>query len=849
MRPYTRDRSFTSESLPTLNSYGATTHIQRYDGVNKIRQSWDGLRKDDELWSKDGDCVVHFYAPRTSRRGPSLRVPLQAIEQTRSTYLLQECLFKADPTSPTISDDSDNSDSGYGGSQSSGGQLRCSELYIPAPAYATRKEAHLYHLGTRNYFAYLLDAPLVGETLGVALTELWRRIQEWQPDDIAASDFKIYCQEQGYLSYAENPDYALASLYLAEQTRRKEFWTDAFVNCVGMYNRLEQSEEIAGVSSKTMLLVDRAAQELGVHIQRMTQSLGSFLEDDLGQVGLSKALRDHLDRFRSTLHSFYVHQINGYFPPDKNRPWDSRLWQGMHEDFQCLYEYLADYKSSDDRTNSRGALGGICVMQNLQAFNERHEFVPLAHPLPLLPDQSVAQSRPTERRRSFGAFSISRAGIPVEQKSNPRQLLAKATNTDDASVLENRLVQEYMRFERIKMEEKTTIAEARKVRWLLVYSALQMLISITQVPSDVRTTSGLSYPVCVSESGLAIPPWIEDELIWQSPVNGEAQSPVELDAAPSDYDSYSIRPDCEAESAGQYFSVHNSIIRTDSEMSLASMSSSPLRKTSTISRTASIRSSVGSLHRSVVGSLSRRSSQRRPSFTAPTRKAIPVCETLVELQGNDDDSLDESPTSNSASPEEQVQVTVPNESAQDTSDAPTLEMHQLSIAGEDHASGCARPYRPQIQQPAWSSSPNLIENLASELSRVDSFSERMSSQPDLAQFNFEIAASSPPEKLRLPPAHNATKYAASKRNKGINVHAGRYIPGGSIKSPYQHIAGTESPCSGDSCASSVYSDNGGQAAEIEEEECRGRRRIRRHSDFGAIDEQINLGDDFSNGKE
>jgi len=65
-----------------------------------------------------------------------------------------------------------------------------------------------------------------------------------------------------------------------------------------------------------------------------------------------------------------------------------------------------------------------------------------------------------------------------------------------------------MRFEREwcgKQEDKVSIADARKVRWILIYGVLQMLVSATRAPKEVRDTESPAYPLCCLVAGN--PPW------------------------------------------------------------------------------------------------------------------------------------------------------------------------------------------------------------------------------------------------------------------------------------------------------------------------------------------------------
>ncbi|EME80308.1 uncharacterized protein MYCFIDRAFT_86846 [Pseudocercospora fijiensis CIRAD86] len=632
-RPYSYERSIQTDNAPRASSFGTIRRVYRYDGINKTRSTWDGLRKDPELWSTEGDCTIHFYSYNSSKRGPSLRIPFRVVEQTNSRYLLQHCLQRFEPTSPAISDN-DHSDSGYGGSVSSDqAALQCVELYISAPPHATKHEAHIFHLSTRNYFAYLLDAPLVGESLGKALIGLWSRLQLWQPSDMIASDFRVYCQEQGYLSYSENPDYALATLHFCEQTKSKDMWVDAFSHCAGMYHRLQRSDEIFSLSSTSKALLRAASLKMDQHITQAIKSIGTFLEEELGlgYLGLSKPLRDHLDLYRSTLHSFYVNKV-GYWPPKENASMDKGLWRGMYNDFRSLYDYLADTLSSNDRAENR-ADGGVCVMQNLHNFDERHHYTHLPHPLPLLPEQAPSK-RTVDPQRGSRSFKLGRRITFTEPRTvtTPAQALKKATNSHRLEVMNNGLVQDYMRFERSKLEEKTTITEARKVRFMLAYCMLQTLISITRAPPEVRDADTPSYPLCVLSA--RFPPWMDDTSVFhipKSPVkDAERNLPVELPdtSKASEEDRISIHPDCEADNANAYFTNMNSITRSGSDMSLSSMAP-PLRRSSARGRRESFMNGVSSLHRSMMGSLTR--AQRRGSVRSSHCNSIvsPISPTIA----------------------------------------------------------------------------------------------------------------------------------------------------------------------------------------------------------------------------
>jgi hypothetical protein len=233
------------------------------------------------------------------------------------------------------------SDSGYDSGASSSQQADTYELFVPAPAALSREQAYAYHITTRNFFALLTNQALVGEKLGEALVELWKRTKAWLPEEDATAKLLSYCDQQGYLSLAENVAHATAILNFSEKAQIQELWTNAFVHCVGMHERLDLSPDYHELSNITKALVTRASLEMDLHMSRVTRALGSFLEDELSanRLGLTKPARNHLDAFRTFLQTFYMEQL-GYFPPSSTEPYNKRMWNDMRDDFQSLYDVL-----------------------------------------------------------------------------------------------------------------------------------------------------------------------------------------------------------------------------------------------------------------------------------------------------------------------------------------------------------------------------------------------------------------------------------------------------------------------------------------------------------------------------
>lgn len=74
-----------------------------------------------------------------------------------------------------------------------------SYLYLHAPENLTREESYAYHVTTRNFFAWLLGAPIVGHDPMSALLALKDRMDIWR--DEGSDNLKAICdyvREQGY---------------------------------------------------------------------------------------------------------------------------------------------------------------------------------------------------------------------------------------------------------------------------------------------------------------------------------------------------------------------------------------------------------------------------------------------------------------------------------------------------------------------------------------------------------------------------------------------------------------------------------------------------------------------------
>ena len=247
---------------------------------------------------------------------------------------------------------------------------------------------------------------------------------------------------------------------------------------------------------------------MDVRLERAGSSLGNFLEDDLSgtYLGLAREAHLHLERFRTFLHSFYVGK-HGYWPPTpvnrNSTALPKAVYRSMYFEFRNLYEYLVDHSSGVAIQDNKPVDGGICVYQNVLAYDRRHKYSSLPHPLPLVPKVPAQLTH----RRSFGRL-FAHKQVKLDKRIAATSALCEATNAYDDDVLSCELVREYHRFEKqwtMREERSVSSADARKVRWILIYAILQTLISVTRAPQEVRDTEGVAYPLCCQIAGT--PPW------------------------------------------------------------------------------------------------------------------------------------------------------------------------------------------------------------------------------------------------------------------------------------------------------------------------------------------------------
>jgi hypothetical protein len=194
----------------------------------------------------------------------------------------------------------------------------------------------------------------------------------------------------------------------------------------------------------------------------------------------------------------------------------------------------------------------------------------------------------TQSQKSLKAFNLGSNKSKAEQHLTSRAALAAATN----KVPKLSMVEAYMQYERAaatnSREDKVTIVEARKIRWLLIYGTLQWLISALRAPAEVTDTE-TDYPLCclVTEH----PPW-------QSSLDTSDATPMDVPKAINDtiseVQALTIQPDCETDESPYFaptnldatpvLSRHASVERSAPSSAVSDTSRRSLRRISVKSR-------------------------------------------------------------------------------------------------------------------------------------------------------------------------------------------------------------------------------------------------------------------------
>ncbi|PHH78181.1 hypothetical protein CDD80_7266 [Ophiocordyceps camponoti-rufipedis] len=477
----------------------ASAPLWRWEGSGERSVRWDEVQTD--VWFPSGNCAVYLddrvrsRSRSRTRPAPTFRLPLEVLFATGCHALIERFgLLDGRPLRSAAE----------ALRQTRLNTTRTVEIFLPD------QQDNDDVLAIRNLLCWAVGAPLVGRKLGESLVALWESMRRYRllsaPE--CGHDVVDYLSARGMLAVANRPQRAVALLVFAEAARMAGLYREVFAHCVGMSERLGGSPEYENLTPQSKSLISRARTAIDTRLSRSSAKLSTFLDDDLdpAHLGISSAIRAHLDRFRSFLLAFYSAKL-GYYPP---RSFNAAVYRSMGRDFASLYHHLRDgaFCRFDDVMPS-AAVGGICVLQLVQNIDARNRFEPLRNPLPLLPTREGPPRRVSWLTRLGGTSA-------ADHRRLDHAALVRATNgpgdsSDRRRHDTNDLVKAYRHFEEdsvlspphLHRHERVSAADARKVRWILIYAVHQTLRSATRRPHGIRDDPDARYLLIAD----AVPPW------------------------------------------------------------------------------------------------------------------------------------------------------------------------------------------------------------------------------------------------------------------------------------------------------------------------------------------------------
>ncbi|KAI1393044.1 uncharacterized protein F4822DRAFT_149139 [Hypoxylon trugodes] len=567
-----------SAKLPPIPPPSNTPPIKRWTGAGKPVQRWNKLRKDPELWDPNGDVLVFFGRKgQLPRPNPSFRLSSHIIEATESRFLLtllREGSTEEDydtrmftppspigappmlrphgahqhlgynlgrngqPT-PPVSEDTSLADSE--------GQISY-EMYFPTPPNLSKLEAHRHAITTRNVFALLYHASLVGFSLLQALSDLLARLTAYMPQEADnVGTILKYLSARGIDDARNDPDIAVSILAWSEtpEVRWEEGWCEAFVHCAGMYSRLEACADFRSITPITRALLERACLETQLRVQAAEERLADYSFDDIwlsNNQPVCGDARDSAERLRQFFINYYA-KIHGDWPPPETNArtiegeemWLTRtLAREMQKDFGALYDYLVNRDIVWDESETRSSRKWMMVSESnkpfkpdsivlpltdmLIEFDNRMRFPHIPHPYPLVPESITPPSPPSSAssrdrsRKDKNIMNINTTRYGADDRINERRAQLAYTEATNIYILgsdftQSDLIENFVKFEKTDQVGAVDPFVARRGRWVLIYGILQTLASVSVDAPNVRYKDGVSYHLSPRFKGTKAPPW------------------------------------------------------------------------------------------------------------------------------------------------------------------------------------------------------------------------------------------------------------------------------------------------------------------------------------------------------
>ncbi|KAI1845502.1 hypothetical protein JX266_008360 [Neoarthrinium moseri] len=556
-----------SMKLPPLPTSATSPSIKRWIGAGRPVQKWNKLRKDPELWDPNGDVLVYLgFRGQIPRPNPSFRLSSHIIESTESRALIQllregsteddihmppspagappmlsrrgnpaytaYAHGRGQPTPPTSEDAS---------LVDADGQISY-EIYFPTPPELTKSESHRYVITTRNVFALLYQASLVGVSLYQALSDLHARLEDYMPPDADNVGMILnYLSVRGIDDCRNEPETALALLAWSESpaVRWEEGWREAFLHCVGTYGRLERCADWKHITPITRALLERACLETQLRVQSAEERLAGFAYADVWPPGgpiANSSARAAADRLQKFFLSHCTTSFGEWPPPPSGEPsadgedvWLTRkVAQKLQKEFGALYDYLVNRDIVWDESETRSGRKWMMLSESgnkafdpdtvdlpiqdlLIEWDNRSRFPHIPHPYPLVPDSIPPQSTPASSREKLKK-SDKEKNKGAEDRALERRVQLAYTEATNIYILgsdftQSDLIDNFVKFEKSDQIGAVDPMVARRGRWVLIYMILQTLASVSVDAPNVRYKENVTYHLSPRLKGTKIPPW------------------------------------------------------------------------------------------------------------------------------------------------------------------------------------------------------------------------------------------------------------------------------------------------------------------------------------------------------
>lgn len=405
------------------------------------------------------------------------------------------------------------------------------EIHFPAPDGASRIEILRHHITTRNFFALLLNKPLVGLTFYQAVIDLHERLLIFMPRDSGCTDLVRGFLTRNRLHNVCNDPVAAAGLLAYSEdaaVRWLEGWREGFVHCSGMYTKLQELPEFRDISHVSRTLLERSHLELQARIQVAEDRLSTFNFNDIWHPHTSQppAARNSFEHFRWFLIQFYE-KVYKTWPPrgiqNSDGNWLTRtVVCQLQRDLGALYDYYVDRdvvwaETMEPNERYRGMIrkkygavtkinnSGVDLAKLFVHFDHKHKHPHIPHPYPLLPSSMpVGETGKMQQKQSL----FTSKAKALEKQIIHAYAVASNALVVGQEVATNSLVDAFQRFEKTDHLGETDPHEARKGRWILLFGILQVLSQVSVDTPDLWFKDDVSYFLMPRLKGM--PPWVTD---------------------------------------------------------------------------------------------------------------------------------------------------------------------------------------------------------------------------------------------------------------------------------------------------------------------------------------------------